>query len=169
MPARFKPKNLLKTLFSTILAVTLLTISTVIAEANIYDPSSADPMTMLVEEEPGDYQSYTDENGNPKIPLILVHGIHGTKDHFNGTVWDTIESDEVSESRDNYWLMLLGYFNSNNAKFSNGATLTQKYKIYRFHYLSDKVFVRELARSYSIKQFKLQHCIHSYYFRRSKR
>jgi pimeloyl-ACP methyl ester carboxylesterase len=81
------------------------------------DPSPADTITRLV------HDSSSIEN---KIPLILIHGIHGTK-------------DILLNSTPEYFANLL--------QFIHDTGLDNLFKVYRFHYESDQQSVEEIARA----------------------
>ncbi|MEK6846197.1 MAG: hypothetical protein AABY26_05530, partial [Nanoarchaeota archaeon] len=95
-------------------------------QSGYYDPSPADAYTKLVADE----DKNNNCNGSNCIPLILIHGIHGNE--INGV-------DDISNPNRDYWVNLL------NFSYKNG--LNSKYKIYRFHYVSDMYSVWEIARS----------------------
>ncbi len=65
-----------------------------------------------------------------RIPLILIHGVHGNKP-FGG-------ADNINDPYRGNFNLFLSYF------YSNGLNL--KYKIYRFHYVSDQIPVSEISR-----------------------
>jgi len=94
------------------------------------DPSPADSDTALIAD---------DLDSTPigsRIPLLLIHGIHGNR-------WFD-ETDTVSNPGDeNYWSNFRQYFYSAN----NVRALKDKYKLFRFRYISDKHSVQEIARS----------------------
>ena len=71
-------------------------------------------------------KSLTEDSGKKKIPLILVHGIHG--------------SDDLSEiTYDSpYWRNFIGRFKAN-------AALMSAYALYTFQYYSDSEGVQDLA------------------------
>ena len=92
------------------------------------DPSPADAITALVADE-----SDTDPAGT-RIPLILVHGIHGNQDPQDG-------SDTIANKNRSYWNSFLGYFGAD-------AAFRLKYKIFRFHYVSDVYPVQEIGRAF---------------------
>jgi len=71
-----------------------------------------------------------------KIPLILIHGIHGTKDSNDNKKMDNHEEGDAAS----YWSSFANNFCSN-------SELKNKYKIYLFSYLSDIYSVWEIARS----------------------
>jgi triacylglycerol esterase/lipase EstA (alpha/beta hydrolase family) len=91
-----------------------------------YDPIPADAYTQLVADEDANNNC----NGSNCIPLILIHGVHGNE--INGV-------DNLSNLNRDYWINLLNFL------YNNG--LNSKYKIYRFHYVSDMYSVWEIARS----------------------
>jgi pimeloyl-ACP methyl ester carboxylesterase len=92
------------------------------------DPSPADAITALVADE-----SDTDPAGT-RIPLILVHGIHGNQNPQDG-------SDTIAYKNRSYWNSFLGYFGAD-------AAFRLKYKVFRFHYVSDVYPVQEIARAF---------------------
>jgi len=92
------------------------------------DPSPADAITALVADE-----SDTDPVG-ARIPLILVHGIHGNQNPQDGT-------DTIAYKNRSYWESFLGYFGTD-------AAFRSRYKIFRFHYVSDVYPVQEIARAF---------------------
>jgi photosystem II stability/assembly factor-like uncharacterized protein/pimeloyl-ACP methyl ester carboxylesterase len=90
------------------------------------EPSVADGITKLL----------ADENDTSPIgdrtPVVLIHGSHGNENEGSG-------SDDITQPNRNYFANLLANFN--NKKFR------AKYKVYRFHYVSDKQPVAEIARA----------------------
>ena len=88
-------------------------------------------ITSLIEDKDSDLDT--------RIPLILIHGIHG---NYN----ESIEKDTIYECRNNcnriYWEKFLNYFYS--------TELVKYYKIYRFHYMSDILPIRELGEGLDI-------------------
>jgi pimeloyl-ACP methyl ester carboxylesterase len=88
------------------------------------DPSVADGLTKLVPDE------NDTSNIGSRTPVILIHGIHGNE--ANG-------SDNIAQLNRAYFAGLLNNFY--NKKFQS------KYKVYRFHYVSDKHPVNEIARA----------------------
>ncbi len=91
----------------------------------VTDSSPADILTRLIPDE-----NDTLPIGN-RTPVILIHGIHGNKPP-NGT-------DDIAHPFRNYFRSLLGYFDTEQFK--------SRYKIYRFHFVSDQYSVAELARA----------------------
>jgi pimeloyl-ACP methyl ester carboxylesterase len=91
----------------------------------VTDSGPADSVTRLI----------ADENDTlplgDRTPLILIHGIHGNKPP-HGT-------DSISNPYRDYFKNFLNYFNMSNFK--------ARYKIYRFHYVSDQFPVSQIARS----------------------
>ncbi len=89
------------------------------------DPSPADPFTALVKD------AMSADADASATPIILIHGIHGNQapDH----------SDHISYLNRSYWDRLL-------TLLGRDAVRT-KYKVYRFHYVSDMFSVWELGRS----------------------
>lgn len=81
---------------------------------------SLNQLVQLVEDDPQDLI-----NREGRTPLILIHGIFGTED--------------LNHLDDTYWRNFLTYFKSTPA-------LYEKFKVYRFHYLSNKCQISELAR-----------------------
>src|SRR3989338_6727119 len=69
-----------------------------------------------------------------RIPLILIHGIHGNKWPYG----EYKDKDDISVPYPHYFQNLI------NALYDNG--LTSKYKIYRFHYMSDILSVKDIAQ-----------------------
>ncbi len=67
-----------------------------------------------------------------RIPLILIHGVHGT----DLATFNSIDGSSASEKA--YFANLLAYFYSSNLK--------DKYQIYRFHYLSDELSVQDIGK-----------------------
>jgi triacylglycerol esterase/lipase EstA (alpha/beta hydrolase family) len=67
-----------------------------------------------------------------RIPLILIHGNHGNQDNGN---------DSVLQPNRNYFLKFLDNF------FLKDPQLDGKYKIYRFHYESDRLPVSRIGRA----------------------
>jgi len=98
-----------------------------VVKAAIYDPSPADGYTKLV--------AYLGDTSENKIPLILIHGIHGNQ--TGSSLLFTI--DDINNPNYLYWQNFLDYFYAND--------LHQKFKLYLFFYESDKYSVREIARS----------------------
>gem|GEM_PF-2046124 len=88
------------------------------------DISPADGFTRIIEED------QNDPIGN-RTPLILIHGIHGNE--------QPDDTDDIARPNSKYFEQLLCYFNSINFK--------AKYKIYRFHYVSDQFSVWQIARA----------------------
>jgi len=74
--------------------------------------------------------------GEGKIPLILIHGIHGTGDSNNNKKLDNLEEMDA-----------VAYWSAFAQNFCSDAELRNKYKIYLFSYLSDIYSVWEIARS----------------------
>ncbi|HMG86727.1 MAG TPA: choice-of-anchor D domain-containing protein [Terracidiphilus sp.] len=93
----------------------------------VLDPSPADCYTALVEDTVDDPQPL-----GTRIPLILIHGNNGNTNDATGT-------DTISYLNRNYWSAFLNYFDY--------AAFQQKYKIYRFHYVSNDYSTWELGRS----------------------
>jgi triacylglycerol esterase/lipase EstA (alpha/beta hydrolase family) len=89
------------------------------AEAKNYDPSPADSMTQLID---NDFTALDN-----RIPLVLIHGIHGVKDWNNDGQLQDYEAIEQLAGWDNF----LTYY-------QNSADLKAKFKVYRFAYLSDQ-------------------------------
>ncbi len=93
----------------------------------VLDPSPADCYTALVED--------TVNDPNPlgtRTPLILIHGINGNQNDATG-------ADTISWLNRAYWQSFLDYFNY--------PAFQLKYKIYRYHYVSNKYSTWELGRS----------------------
>jgi len=67
-----------------------------------------------------------------RIPLILIHGIHGTASDWFGSI--NGNTDDEKE----YFLNFMDYFYS--------STLKDKYQLYRFHYLSDELPVKDIGQ-----------------------
>lgn len=91
----------------------------------ISDPSPADGVTRLITDD-----NDTQTLGN-RTPVILIHGIHGNQRKQNNF-------DDIQVPNRDYFKHLLSFFN--NPRFE------QSYKIYRFHYVSDRYPVSEIAR-----------------------
>ena len=89
------------------------------------DPSAAGPITRLFPDQitAGDLANRT--------PLVLIHGIHGNK--------GPEDIDRVDAPYRDYWGTFLAYFDTD--------TFRQKYKIYRFHYESDRFPAVQIARA----------------------
>lgn len=85
------------------------------------DPSPMDCYTTLV-------ANHDDFELGTRTPVILIHGIHGNKQNPRTSM------DE------GYFAGLIAYLNSN-------ATFRQRFKIYRFHYLSDYLPIYQISRS----------------------
>lgn len=101
--------------------------------AGVVEPGKADCDTALYEDSPGITQEC-------KIPLILIHGIHGNRWPKNSG-----RNSGVDDPRSTPYT---GYFPSLIGKLRTGVPgFDTKYKIYRFHYRSDKHSVKEIARS----------------------
>jgi len=96
---------------------------------NPYDGSEADALTRLIED-PGDRTAI----GN-RTPVILIHGIHGNR-LPDGT-------DDVFRPNLPYWEKLVSHLERDPIRESFRA----RYKLYRFHYVSDKHRAWELARA----------------------
>ncbi len=73
-----------------------------------------------------------------RIPLILIHGIHGNR-------WP--KGTAKAGTDDPRSAPYTGYFSSLISKLRARPEFNSKYKIYRFHYKSDKHGVKEIARS----------------------
>lgn len=86
------------------------------------DCPASNQVLQLIEDDPEDLI-----NREERTPLILVHGVFGTQD--------------LNDLNDNYWKSFLTYFKST-------LTLSQKFKIYRFHYLSNKCPASDLAKGF---------------------
>lgn len=117
--------------FSFVLSITLVasvfptSLFIATSKATIYDPSPADKLTALVP-----------DNNSPignKLPLVLIHGIHGNR--------QPDKTDSITNLNRAYFLNFLNFF------YSGASGLSASYKIYRFHYVSDKYSVWEIARS----------------------
>jgi pimeloyl-ACP methyl ester carboxylesterase len=93
------------------------------------DPSQMDCFTKLVADD--SFNDPTDV-GN-RIPVILIHGIHGNR--VDG------DDDPQAVTNDGYFSSLISYLKTTN------PTFVQRFKIYRFHYRSDYRSVWEIARS----------------------
>jgi PKD repeat protein/pimeloyl-ACP methyl ester carboxylesterase len=81
---------------------------------------SLNQLVQLVEDDPQDLM-----NREGRTPLILIHGIFGTED--------------LNHLDDAYWRNFLTYFKSTPA-------LYERFKVYRFHYLSNTCQISDLAR-----------------------
>ena len=119
-------------LFGWLLAVLFLSFQSVLAACPAPDPSPADSITALVADEVD-----TDPTGT-RTPLILVHGLHGNQQPDGS---DVIAEPNLNR---NYWSSFL-------ADFSANADFLAKYKIFRFHYVSDVYPVWEIARAFRNK------------------
>src|SRR3989344_4685562 len=97
-----------------------------------FDPSPADGITQLVNCPYNKNEIVNDQ----KIPLILIHGIHATQEFNKDGLLDEQEAGEQLSGWDNF------IYN-----FQNNRDLTEKYKLYRFVYLSDIEDDWEIARS----------------------
>ncbi|HSW63111.1 MAG TPA: DUF1566 domain-containing protein [Dissulfurispiraceae bacterium] len=96
-------------------------------------PFPADGITMLVPYRAGE----ANDPNDTRTPLILVHGIHGTKDLNESGTLDDLEAVQQTDG----WDKFLNYFD-------NHRGLNKKYKVYRFLFLSDKQPVQEIGRSF---------------------
>jgi pimeloyl-ACP methyl ester carboxylesterase len=83
-----------------------------------------------------------------RIPLILIHGIHGT----DSTVFNSIDGSTPGEKE--YFKNLINYFYNSDLK--------DKYQLYRYHYLSDQQPVTNIAAG-------LQGCLDSFIDKRIMR
>lgn len=110
-----------------VLGVVFSTQFSVNAQSN---PSPADNYTVLKTFPPGTPIG----NGN-KIPLILIHGIHG-----NQKDWTPV--DTIDDPNFDYWGAFKRYFMD-----SGQTNVLNSYKLYAFHYVSDKFTVWEIARA----------------------
>jgi pimeloyl-ACP methyl ester carboxylesterase len=71
-----------------------------------------------------------------RIPLIVIHGIHGTGDPNKNGRLDEIEKLDAAK-----------YWSSFAEKFCDDGELRNKYRVYLFSYLSDIFSVKEIAKS----------------------
>lgn len=94
------------------------------------DPSLADCNTTLVAD-----RMDIDQLGN-RTPIILIHGIHGNQ--------QPDETDLISNLNTSYFDNFREYFQTNK-HYKDDFRL--KYKVYRFHYVSNMYSVWEVARS----------------------
>ncbi len=67
-----------------------------------------------------------------RIPLILIHGVHGT----DSATFAAIDGMTTNEKA--YFLNFINYFYSSDLK--------EKYQLYRFHYLSDQLTVKDIGQ-----------------------
>ena len=106
----------------------LFTIFDLPAEAKNYDPSPADNDTELL--------AYpVDSNIDGRIPLVLIHGIHG---NVTGESLG-VKADSIDYPNWGYWQNYIDYF------YKSG--LNNQYILYAFFYVSDKHSVWQIARS----------------------
>jgi len=67
-----------------------------------------------------------------RIPLILIHGVHGT----DTTTFTAIDGTTANEKT--YFNNFINYF------YSSG--LKDRYQLYRFHYLSDQLSIKDMGQ-----------------------
>jgi pimeloyl-ACP methyl ester carboxylesterase len=67
-----------------------------------------------------------------RIPLILIHGVHGT----DSSAFSAIDGSTAGERA--YFQNFINYFYNSDLK--------NKYKLYRFHYLSDQLSVKDIGQ-----------------------
>lgn len=97
-------------------------------------PGPADDITALVPYVLGE----PNDPNDTRTTLILVHGIHGIKELYEDGILDEREAIEQLGGWDNF----LNYYENIDPDLKN------KYKVYRFLYLSDKQPVYEIGRSF---------------------
>lgn len=105
-----------------------------IVSAICIHPAHADTgpndITRLIED-PAD----TSPLGN-RIPLILVHGIHGNENEITNI-------DKITQPNWDYWLPIRAYLFTRHQ-----FNLREKYKVYAFFYESDKFPVRDIGKAF---------------------
>jgi len=104
-----------------IMAIVVLMVSTVFAE---YTPKTVSKLVADVDD--------SNPTSTGRIPLILIHGIHGTDDSF----FESIDGSTANEKE--YFKNFINYFYSSDLK--------DRYKLYRFHYLSDEISVKDIGQ-----------------------
>ena len=87
--------------------------------------SPADDFTTLVTDESDS------EPVGTRIPLILVHGLHG---NAIGTV------DDITNLKTDYFQQLIAYLGEN-------SVIGQRFKIFRFHYVSDRFSIADIGKA----------------------
>src|SRR3990167_10535102 len=83
-------------------------------------------LTVLVPDE-GDSNPHL----SGRTPLILIHGIHGNQQED--------ETDDINNPNRGYWQRFIMHF-------YNSSNLNKAYKLYRFHYVSDKIDVDHISQ-----------------------
>jgi hypothetical protein len=90
-----------------------------------------------------DDTALVDDDGTPignRTPLILVHGIHGNKPDGG--------SDDIAHPYAGYFGNFIHYFYTQAPATYNPGVLNTKFKIYRFHYVSDQHFIPDIAQAF---------------------